>query len=75
MVHIKNGIYVALICFVVIPTYAQNLTTYGETNIAATSTPVQDYAGEVNGLLRDIHARLQEISERVEAGELTAQQA
>jgi hypothetical protein len=75
-VQMKDGIYVALICFAVVPIYTQNSTTRADkTNIEATSTPVQDYADQVNGLLRDIHAKLQEISGRREAGELTAQQA
>ena len=39
------------------------------------ATLAQDYAGRVDGLLRNVHATLQEISERVESGSLTPQQA
>jgi len=39
------------------------------------ATLAQDYAGRVDGLLRNVHAALQEISERVESGSLTPQQA
>jgi hypothetical protein len=61
-VQMKDGIYVALICFAVVPIYTQNSTTRADkTNIEATSTPVKDYADQVNGLLRDIHTKLQEI--------------
>lgn len=44
-------------------------------NAETVATLAQDYAGRVNGLLRNVHATLQEISERVESGSLTPQQA
>lgn len=75
MVHIKNGIYIAFICFVAIPTYAQNSTAHSEANIDVISQPAKDYGNQIDGLLRDIDARLRKISERVEAGELTERQA
>jgi polyhydroxyalkanoate synthesis regulator phasin len=35
----------------------------------------EDYAARVDGLLREVHASLQKISERMETGELTPEQA
>jgi hypothetical protein len=71
----KSGIWMSLLCLAMIPAYAQSALsqdrpTTGET--AATQSP--DYADRVDGLLRDIHATLQEISGRVEAGEITPDQ-
>ena len=71
----KIGLYIAFICLVMFPAYAQNAGSQ-ESHVSGetTTTLVQDYADRVNGLLRDVHANLQTISERVEAGALTRQQ-
>ncbi len=71
----KNAIYIAFIFVAMIPAYAQNLDTRDRDSDHASTNVEQDYADRVNGLLRDVHARLHEISEREEAGELTPQQA
>jgi len=72
----KNAIYIALIFAAMIPAYAQNPDMRDrDADHASAKAGVQDYADRVNGLLRDVHARLLEISEREEAGELTPQQA
>ena len=72
----KIGLYIAFICLVMFPAYAQNAASQ-ESHVSGetTTTLVQDYADRINGLLRDVHATLQTISERVEAGALTRQQA
>jgi hypothetical protein len=70
----KNAIYIALIFVAMIPAHAQDRVTR-DRDAEGASASVQGYADRVNGLLRDVHARLHEISEREEAGELTPQQA
>ncbi len=72
----KIGLYIALLCLAMVPAYAQNAASQDRHAIGeATTTLVPDYADRLNGLLRDIHATLQTISERMEAGALTPQQA
>jgi len=72
----KIGLYIALLCLAMVPAYAQNAASQDRHAIGeATTTLVPDYADRLNGLLRDIHATLQTISERMEAGALTLQQA
>ena len=72
----KNRMGVALVCLALIPAYAQNAASQDRhTNRETTTTLAQDYGDRVNGLLRDIHATLQTISERMEGRDLTPQQA
>ncbi len=44
-------------------------------NTEAAAAVAQHYAVRVDGLLRDVHARLQKISEGLETGRVTPQQA
>jgi hypothetical protein len=72
----KNTLYIILVCLAIVPAYAQNEPS--ENNNASDETAsilLHDYADRVNGLLRDVHANLRQISERVESGALTPQQA
>jgi hypothetical protein len=72
----KNTLYIIiLVCLAIVPAYAQNAPS--QNNNASDETAsilLHDYADRVNGLLRDVHANLQQISERMESGSLTAQQ-
>jgi hypothetical protein len=72
----KNTLYIIiLVCLAIVPAYAQNAPS--QNNDASDETAsilLHDYADRVNGLLRDVHANLQQISERMESGSLTAQQ-
>jgi hypothetical protein len=72
----KNEMCLALIILAILPAYAQKATS---PSCPADGEPVtvlaQDYAARVDGLLQDVHASLQKISERMEAGSLTPPQA
>src|ERR1700687_1848115 len=72
----KNTLHIILVCLAIVPAYAQNAPS--QNNNASDETAsilLHDYADRVNGLLRDVHANLRQISERVESGALTPQQA
>jgi hypothetical protein len=71
----KNTVCLALIILAALPGAAQkssNPSCSEERNSAAALG--RDYAARVDGLLREVHADLQKISERMEAGELSPQQ-
>ncbi len=71
----KTTLYIILVCLAIVPAYAQNAPS--QNNNASDETAsllLHDYADRVNGLLRDVHANLRQISEGMEAGALTAQQ-
>jgi hypothetical protein len=71
----KNTLYIILVCLAIVPAFAQNAPS--QNNNASDETAsmlLQDYADRVNGLLRDVHADLRQISERMESGDLTEQQ-
>jgi hypothetical protein len=71
----KNTLYIILVCLAIIPAHAQDAPS--QNNNASDETAsilLHDYADRVNGLLRDVHANLRQISERMESGALTAQQ-
>ena len=72
----KYTLFFALIILAVIPASAQEAPT---PNCAANSDAVaalaQDYAAGVDGLLRNVHASLQNISEEMGAGRLTPERA
>lgn len=71
----KNTVCLALIILAALPGAAQKSSSpscSGERTSAATLG--RDYAARVDGLLREVHAELQKISERMEAGELSPQQ-
>jgi len=72
----KNEMCLALIMLATLPASAQtkvnqNCSASGDVATALT----RDYAAHVDGLLREAHASLQSISERMEAGQLTSEQA
>jgi hypothetical protein len=70
----KNEMWVALIILATLPLSAQNVGPNGSPNREEVTALAQDYAARVDGLLREVHACLQGISEGVEAGRLTPEQ-
>jgi len=72
----KNGLCIALLCLAPSPTFAQNAVSpdRGASDVASTIV-AHDYADRIDGLLRDVHATLQMISEREEARTLSPRQA
>jgi hypothetical protein len=71
----KNIQYIILVCFAIVPAYAQNAPRQNKNASDETATILlHDYADRVNGLLRDVHANLRQISECMESGALTAEQ-
>ncbi len=75
----KNTVFLALIIILglaVIPATAQKETgPKCSANTEAAAAVAQDYAARVDGLLRDVQASLQRISEGAETGRVTPQQA
>lgn len=72
----KNTVCLALIILAVLPAAAQKAASAScLANGNSAAALGRDYAARVDGLLREAHANLQKISERMEAGELTPQQA
>jgi hypothetical protein len=72
----KVEICLALIILAIIPASAQSAATRScREKDSAGLTLAEDYSSRVNGVLRDVHATLQEISERAAAGRLARQQA
>lgn len=72
----KNTLFLALIILAVIPASAQEAAGPDRSaNVNTEPTAAKDYAARIDGLLRDVHASLQEISEGLEAGRLTPEQA
>lgn len=72
----KNTVCLALIILAVLPAAAQKAASAnGSANGNSAAVLGRDYAARVDGLLREVHANLQKISERMEAGELTLEQA
>lgn len=74
--EMKNTFFLALIILAVIPASAQEAAgPERSANVNTEPTAAKDYAARVDGLLRDVHASLQNISEGLEAGRLTPEQA
>lgn len=71
----KDTLFLALIILAAFPASAQKTASPGRSNSDGASASVQDYAACVDGLLRDVHASLQKISEDAAAGRLTPEQA
>ncbi|MFZ0200567.1 MAG: hypothetical protein WB523_03525 [Candidatus Sulfotelmatobacter sp.] len=72
----KNAVCLALVVLAVLPAAAQKpASATCSTNVDTVAALGEDYAARVDGLLREVHASLQKISERTEAGELTPEQA
>jgi len=70
----KNEICLALIILATLPVSAQKVGPNCSPNGERVTALTQDYAARVDGLLREVHASLQEISEGMEAGRLTPEQ-
>lgn len=72
----KNTLFLALVILAILAASAQKA---GSPNWSANGNAVtalaQDYAARVDGLLRGVHASLQNISEGLAAGRLTLEQA
>ncbi len=72
----KNAACLALVVLAVLPAAAQKpASATCSTNVDAVAALGENYAARVDGLLREVHASLQKISERTEAEELTPEQA
>lgn len=77
----KNTVFLALMIIAAFPASAQkaaspNCSVNSETVNSETMTALAaEYAARVDGLLRDAHASLQNISEDAEAGNLTSEEA
>ncbi len=72
----KDTLFLALIILAVLPASAQKAASPNcSANGDATTALAQEYAARVDGVLRDVHASLQKISEGVETGRLTPEQA
>jgi hypothetical protein len=76
IIQMKNTMYLALIILAAFPASAQkaaipNRPVNADEVIASSA----DYAARVGRLLREVHLSLQKISSRMEAGELTPEQA
>lgn len=73
----KIPAFLALIAIVVViaATAQEETRPKCSANSEAAAAVAQDYAARVDGLLRDVHARLQRISEGLETGSVTPQQA
>ena len=68
----KNTVCLALIILAVLPAAAQKAASVNcSANGSSVAALGRAYAARVDGLLRDVHANLLKISERMEAGELT----
>ena len=70
----KNEMCVALIILATLPISAQKVGPNCSPNGEQVTARTQDFAARVDGLLREVHATLQEISEGMEAGRLTPEQ-
>jgi hypothetical protein len=72
----KNTMCLALIMLAILPAAAHSATGQDcSANDHSGNRPAQEYAARIDGLLREVHASLQRISERMEAGELTPERA
>ena len=67
----KNEMCLALIILATLPVSAQKVGPNCSPNGEKVAALTQDYGARVDGLLREVHASLQEISEGMEAGRLT----
>ncbi len=72
----KNTMFFALMILAALPASAQKAATPNCSVSAETMTALaEEYAARVDGLLRDAHASLRSISERVEAGSMSPERA
>jgi hypothetical protein len=74
--EMKNTMFLALMILAALPSSAQKAATPNCSVSAETMTALaQEYAARVDGLLRDAHASLRSISERVDAGSMSPERA
>ena len=72
----KNTVLFALMILAALPASAQKAASPNSFVNSETTTPLAEgYAARVDGLLRDAHACLRSISERVEAGSMSPEAA
>jgi hypothetical protein len=72
----ENTLLLALVFLAALPAAAQEMTTPNRSASGdAASAWAEDYAAQVDGLLREVHASLHSISARMAAGNLTFEQA
>jgi hypothetical protein len=72
--RMKNTMCLALIIMAILPASAQKAGGQECFAIAnAIAQVTHDYAAQVDGVLRDVHARLEKISAQVAAGRLTSE--
>jgi hypothetical protein len=72
----KNTVLFALMILAALPASAQKAAIPNCSGSAeTTTTSAKEYAARVDGLLRDAHASLRSISERVEAGSMSPERA
>lgn len=72
----KNTVLFALMILAALPASAQKVATPNcSANSETTTASAEEYAARVDGLLRDAHANLRSISERVEAGSMSPERA
>jgi hypothetical protein len=72
----KNTMFLALMILAALPASAQKAVTQNCSVSAETMTALaEEYAARVDGLLRDAHASLRSISERVDAGSMSPERA
>ncbi len=72
----KNTVFLALMVLAVLPASAQKAASTNCSVNSETSTALaEEYAANVDGLLRDAYSSLQEISEAVEAGSVSPERA
>src|SRR5271156_3515923 len=74
--EMKNTMFLALMILASLPASAQKAATPNCSVSAETMTALaEEYAARVDGLLRDAHASLRSISERVDAGSMSPERA
>jgi len=74
--EMKNTMFLALMILAALPASAQKAETPNCSVNSETMTALaEEYAVRVDGLLRDAHASLRSISERVEAGNMSPERA
>ncbi len=74
--EMKNTMFLALMILAALPASAQRAATPNCSVSPETMTALaEEYAARVDGLLRDAHASLRSISERVEAGSMSPERA
>jgi hypothetical protein len=72
----KNTVFLALMILAALPASSQKAASPNcSVNSETITALAEEYAARVDGLLRDAHASLRSISERVEAGSMSPERA